>query len=133
MRKYRRLGLLITGLVLALVACTPPAPALPAEVPELPFSDNPDPTLCGIPTPWGSDEPAWLTGYYEVQLIQPTVYLYDSHLRNEVTGAAPDGAEVRILLYQSNPELDYYLVETVDGSNQQGWVPAPFLSFEQPD
>jgi hypothetical protein len=133
MRKYRRLGLLITGLVLALVACTPPAPALPAEVPELPFSDNPDPTLCGIPTPWGSDEPAWLTGYYEGQLIQPTVYLYDSHLRNEVTGAASDGAEVRILLYQSNPELDYYLVETVDGYGQQGWVPAPFLSFEQPD
>ncbi|MGD1994573.1 MAG: DUF3179 domain-containing (seleno)protein, partial [Anaerolineae bacterium] len=91
-----------------------------------------DPSQCGIPTPWGKDEPAWLTGYYEGQLIQPTVYLYDSHLRNEVTGTAAHGTEVRILLYQSNPELDYYLVETVDGSDQEGWVPAPFLSFEQP-
>ena len=46
-----------------------------ADVPELPFEDNPDPTLCGIPEPWGEAGRAWLTGVYEGELIQPEVLL----------------------------------------------------------
>ena len=104
-----------------------------ANVPELPFADNPDPSLCGIPTKWGKDDPAWLSGSYEGSLVQPQVYLYDSHLRYEVTGAAPSGTAVKILLYQENPVLDYYLVETINlEEKQSGWVPAPFLSFVPP-
>lgn len=101
------------------------------DVPALPFPDNPDPTACGIPTQWGLDDPAWLAGRYEGEMVQPTVYLYDSHLRFEVTGKAPHGSEVKILLYQGNPVVDYYLVKTTDtDAPQEGWVPAPFLSFE---
>jgi hypothetical protein len=98
------------------------------DVPDLPFPDNPDPSLCGIPIQWGIDDPAWLNGYYEGELIQPN--LYDSHLRYSITGAVQSGTEVQILLYQQNPELDYYLVRTIDqNESQEGWVPAPFLSF----
>ena len=101
------------------------------DVPELPFPDNPDPDQCGIPQQWGKDDPAWLSGHYQGELVQPTVYLYDSHLRKRITGAAPTGAKVRIILYQSNPVLDYYMVRTIDTEEpQEGWVPAPFLSFE---
>lgn len=101
------------------------------EVPALPFPNNPDPSECGIPTQWGKDEPAWLTGRYAGEMVQPTVYLYDSHLRFEVTGKAPHGSEVKIELYQGNPVLDYYFVKTVNTDQvQKGWVPAPFLSLE---
>jgi hypothetical protein len=104
-----------------------------ADVPKLPFPDNPDPALCGIPQQWTSDEPAYLTGLYEGELIQPTVFLYDSHLRRSVVAKAPHGAEVEILLSQSNPELDYFMVKIVgaEGPNE-GWVPAPFVTFEPP-
>jgi hypothetical protein len=49
-------------------------------------------------------------------------------------GSTPHGTEVRILLCQSNPELDYYLVHT-EGHElpQEGWIPAPFLTFEPVD
>ncbi|MEM6430565.1 MAG: hypothetical protein AAF708_15095 [Deinococcota bacterium] len=101
-----------------------------ANVPDLPFEDNPDPSLCGIPQPWGDDDPAWLTGYYEGELIQEDVLLYDSHLRRSIVGSAPNGSELEILLYQVNPSLNYYLVRTVGlDDNVQGWVPAPFVAF----
>jgi hypothetical protein len=100
------------------------------DVPELPFDDNPDPNACGIPMRWGDDSPAWLTGVWEGELIQPDVLLYDSHLRQSVAGQAPNGAEVRVVLFQQNPTLDYYLVEAVDDPTQEGWVPAPFLTFD---
>lgn len=104
------------------------------DVPDLPFPDNPDPDECGIPQSWGSDDPAWLSGYYEGKLVQPTVYLYDSHLRKSIKGSGPTGAKVKIVLYQSNPVLDYYMVRTIDTEDpQEGWVPAPFLSFEPVD
>jgi hypothetical protein len=99
-------------------------------VPALPFDDNPDPLLCGIPRPWTGQKRAWLSGYYDGKLIQPTVYLYDSHLRREVVAAAPTGAEVAVSLYQVNPTLNYYLVNLPGGG--EGWVPAPFLAFEPP-
>ncbi len=98
------------------------------EVPDLPFEDNPDPNQCGIPVQWGSDGQAWLSGLYGGELIQPTVFLYDSHLRQSVTGSAAHGSEVQVVLFQENPVLDYYFVR-VDG-RQEGWVPAPFLSFD---
>ena len=101
------------------------------DVPALPFPDNPDPNLCGIPVVWGTDEPAWLTGRYADKLIQPEVLLYDSHLRLEVVGSAPHGAEVQVLLYQGNPTLDYYLVK-VKATGLEGWLPEPFLSFGPP-
>jgi hypothetical protein len=103
-----------------------------SNVPDLPFPDNPDPNLCGIPVKWGKEDPAWLSGYYRGNLIEPIVYLYDSHLRNEITGEAPSGAAVRILLFQHNPKLDFYMVETIGvNPKQTGWVPAPFLSFQK--
>lgn len=104
---------------------------LPEAVPTLPFADNPDPSQCGIPQQWTGDETAWLNGIYEGALLQPLVYLYDSHLRREIVAAAPHGAAVQILLLQSNPALDYYMVKVV-GANppNEGWLPAPFLSFE---
>lgn len=100
------------------------------EVPELPFPDNPDPSQCGIPIEWGKDDPAWLDGRYQGEMVQPTVYLYDSHLRLDVAAKAPHGQEVEVLLYQENPVIDYYLVK-IKGAEQptEGWVPAPFLSF----
>lgn len=106
-----------------------------SEVPDLPFPDNPDPDQCGIPIEWGEDGQAWLNGYYEGDLIQPIVFLYDSHLRLNVKGKAPHGSEVRVILYQSNPVLDYYMVQIVgeQGPDSQGWVPAPLLSFEPVD
>jgi hypothetical protein len=111
------------------------APAAVAEqrdpnVPALPFPDNPDPLQCGIPEVWNSDKPAWLNGSYQGKLIEPTVFLYDSHARNHITGAAPSGTEVRIKLSQANPILNFYMVRTV-GLNppQEGWVPAPFVQF----
>lgn len=100
-------------------------------VPALPFPDNLDPNECGIPTPWGLDDPVWLSGEYDNELVQSLVLLYDSHSRNRVMGAAPHGAEVRIKLAQSNPTLNFYLVETVHiDQPQEGWVPEPFLQLE---
>ena len=108
--------------------------AAAAEIPDLPFEDNPDPEACGIPQRVGSDDTAWLHGEYQGELIEPVVHLYDSHLRNEITGRAPSGTQVEVILFQDNPVLDYYMVEATldDGSMQKGWVPAPFLSFERP-
>jgi hypothetical protein len=69
-----------------------------------------------------------LDGHYQGTLVEPTVYLYDSHLRKAVTGEAPSGTAVQVLYYQSNPTLDFYMVrvQTATGSFE-GWVPAPFL------
>ncbi|CAN5624796.1 hypothetical protein BH23CHL2_BH23CHL2_14310 [soil metagenome] len=103
---------------------------LPTTAPPLPFADNPDPEACGIPREWGRDEPGYVTGHYEGELVQPVVYLYDSHLRREVVGQIPDGGRVEILLSQSNPVLDYYLVRSLDlDEPQEGWIPAPFLDL----
>ena len=102
-----------------------------ANVPGLPFDDNPDPAQCGIPVQWGeSDNTGWLTGYWEGDLIQAEVLLYDSHLRTSLTGGAPHGTEVEIVLFQENPVLDYYFVRIPGDPIQEGWVPEPFLSFE---
>lgn len=104
------------------------------DVPALPFPDNPDPSQCGIPTPWGKDDPAWLTGYYEGELVQPVVYLYDSHSRLSIKAEAPHGSQVQVVLFQSNPVTDYYMVKVIgpDGDTRgEGWVPEPFLSFER--
>jgi hypothetical protein len=104
------------------------------DVPDLPFPDNPDPAQCGIPIEWGQDDPAYLSGIYAGELVQPTVLLYDSHLRFNITAQAPHGTAVQVLLYQQNPTTDYYLVK-ITGADQpnEGWVPAPFLSFEPVD
>jgi hypothetical protein len=100
------------------------------NVPSLPFDDNPDPSQCGIPVQWGDvDNRAWLSGMWDGELIQREVLVYDSHLRISVTGGAPHGTEVEIILFQENPVLDYYLVRIPGDSPQEGWVPEPFLSF----
>lgn len=101
-------------------------------IPELPFADNPDPEECGIPQPWGADNVAYLSGEYQGDLIQPTVYLYDSHGRNAIVAAAKHGTEVEVVMFQANPVLNYYLVR-IPGAHEgarEGWVPAPFLSFD---
>jgi hypothetical protein len=98
----------------ALASATPTAPSVfvqqrDANVPELPFPDNPDPNQCGIPTLWGGSA-GWLDGTYAGQLIEPTVLLYDSHERMRVTGAVPSGTQVLVEMYQANPVLDFYYV-----------------------
>ncbi len=98
------------------------------DVPDLPFPDNPDPSLCGIPLPWNGQEQAWLSGVYDGELLQPEVLLYNSHLRLDITASAPHGTEVKVLLHQANPVLDYYLVDLPD--QPPAWIPEPFLSFE---
>jgi len=103
------------------------------DVPRLPFPDNPDPAQCGIPSPWTGKNSAWLTGIYEGELIQPMVFLYDSHLRRKIVARAPHGAEVQILLAQSNPQLNYYMVKIIGAEPpNEGWLPAPFVSFQKP-
>lgn len=101
-------------------------------VPNLPFADNPDPNQCGIPSSWGKhNNQAWLTGKYQGNLIQQDVLLYDSHLRLDITASAPHGTQVTILLYQQNPSLNYYFVKINEAEPpNEGWIPAPFLSFE---
>lgn len=104
-------------------------------IPLLPYADNPDPALCGIPTPYGTrNNAAWLNGVYEGDLIQPVVYLYRDHLRDEITAIAPHGTPVEVVLFQANPELDYYMVRipSAPEGQREGWVPAPLLSFEAP-
>lgn len=105
------------------------------DVPDLPFIDNPDPELCGIPEPFGKPNQAFLNGYYGGELIQSEVLLYDTHLRRSVVGSAPHGTEIEVILYQVNPELNYYLVRTVGlEENSEGWIPAPFVRFPgEPD
>ncbi len=133
-----RLVLVTVLVTLLLVACgddgsdvaptATTASALAIEPPALPFDDNPAPEACGIPREWGRDEPGRVTGMYAGELVQPVIYLYDSHLRRAVVGQIPDGGRVEILLSQSNPVLDYYLVRSLDlDQPQEGWIPAPFL------
>ena len=101
-----------------------------ADVPDLPFADNPDPSACGIPAPWHGYD-AQIEGTFQGQLIEPTVYLYDSHQRLHITGAVPSGTKVQVELYQANPVLDFYYVRADTPAGQQtGWVPAPFLRFQ---
>jgi hypothetical protein len=103
-----------------------------ADVPELPFPDNPDPSACGIPTPWHGSQ-ALIGGMYKGQLVEPTVFLYDSHERLHITGAVPSGTAAQVELYQANPVLDFYFVRAETSSGpQKGWVPAPFLQFTSP-
>jgi hypothetical protein len=124
------LAILLIGFSLAVMAQSHTGEGSATSIPDLPFADNPDPTLCGIPETWGSDESAWLSGYYESELIQPVVFLYDSHLRRKITGEAATGTEVKIILFQNNPSLNYYFVKTVGENPQEGWVPEPFLKLE---
>ena len=123
-------------LMLLLAACasggavtTAPDAPLPATVPPLPFTDNPDPTLCGIP------QPVKLEGivHSEVDgvLVGPVLYLFESHARQKITGQIFPGTRVAILLSQSNPTLDYYFVKTINVTPaQEGWIPAPFVAVQ---
>ena len=113
------------------VASTPRV-ARDADVPDLPFADNPDPNACGIPVAWPGYT-GWANGVYQGQVVEPSVHLYDSHERLHVTGAVPSGTEVHVQLYQANPVLDFYFVEAdTPAGLQKGWIPAPFLQFDPP-
>ena len=106
-----------------------PSEPIPAHPPPLPFEDNPDPTLCGIPVP--DDRGGVVHGEVDGELVGPIVYFYESHARRQITGQVFPGAEVNILLSQSNPTLDYYFVKTVNVEPpQEGWVPAPFVNID---
>lgn len=134
MKRLQKMGTftaLLVALTLVLTACGSFTRRQSSDIPELPFPDNPNPEECGIPVQWGSNDPAWLNGYYEGELVRPMVFMYDSHLRKRIQGSAPHGTEVRVVLYQRNPDLNYYMVRTVGtDSPQEGWVPAPFVSFD---
>lgn len=69
------------------------------------FDDDLDPDACGIPTPWGDDEPALLDGVWDGELIEPDVLLFDSHLRTTIVGQGAHGAEVGIVMHRGNPKL----------------------------
>jgi hypothetical protein len=77
-----------------------------ADVPDLPFPDNPDPSQRGIPTRWGNSS-AWRISVYQGRLVEPAAFLYDSHLRAHIMAAVPSGMRVQFELYQSNPVLDF--------------------------
>jgi hypothetical protein len=52
-------------------------------------------------------------------------------LRQSIKARARHGSKVRVILFQRNPTLDYYFVKiTGQDPPNEGWVPAPFLSFE---
>jgi hypothetical protein len=105
---------------------TVPSAAIPTEIPPLPFASNYDPTLCGIPEQVNFT--TTVTGEYNGELIQPIIYLYDSHLRNAITGQLFPGTRVKVELSQTNPALNYYFVRTIDlDPPQSGWIPEPFL------
>ncbi|RME56301.1 MAG: hypothetical protein D6790_14905 [Caldilineae bacterium] len=145
MREADRIGFtvlawlaLMAGTLLLAGCCAPaasthytthaPEAPIPAVVPALPFPDNPDPALCGIPEPFGDDRPGLITNQMDGKEIQPIIYLYDSHLHKEITGQVFPNTRVKVLLRQSNPALDFYFVESMDLPEvQRGWVPAPFL------
>ncbi len=118
----RSLGLI--GVIFAVVFAQP--------IPTLPFPDNPDPSLCGIPTVWGKPDPAWLDGHYRGKLYEPEVFLYESHYRQRILGKAKSGTQVQIKLFQANPKLNYYFVRTLGlKKNLEGWVPAPFVRLDR--
>jgi hypothetical protein len=132
--KWLLLVLVMGGLVLsscragaATITQAPTAP-LPATVPALPFANNPDPTLCGIPQPDGRQ--GVVTGEYEGKLAQPIVYLYNSHLMNAITGQVYANTQVKIELSQNNPTLNFYFVKTIGVEPaQSGWIPEPLLAI----
>jgi hypothetical protein len=125
-------NLLTSVFLIGVLLTTPTYGSSTADVPTLPFPDNPDLSACGIPTAWGSNDPATLDGHYQGKLWQPRVFLYDSHARQKVVGSAPTGSRVKILLYQANPVLGFYLVRTLNTKTvQEGWVPAPFLRLKR--
>lgn len=106
-----------------------PGPDGPIAIPTFVFDDNPDPDQCGIPQPMGSGYTGTLHGTVDGALVEPMVYLYDSHLRVEVRGTIRAGSVVEVVMYQSNPVLDYFFVRfrAQDGRSVEGWVPAPLL------
>jgi hypothetical protein len=108
-----------------------PSDPFPVSIPPLPFADNPDPLLCGIPEL--DDRMATVTGDYGGALVQPIVYLYDSHLRTKITGQIYPGTRVHVKLSQYNPTLNYYFVRSVNVEPaQEGWIPEPFLRIGEP-
>ncbi len=136
MRMHQFTGITILAFVVILAIQAPnvaavttaPTTPLPAAPPPLPFQDNPDPSLCGIPQPDGRQ--GAVTGVYAGEVVQPIVYLYDSHSRNQVVGQVYPGTRVKVEFSQINPELNFYFVRTIDVTPMQsGWLPAPFLVF----
>jgi hypothetical protein len=121
--------LLAAGCMSAPAVIAAPTDSIPETPPPLPFNDNPDPTLCGIPTQ--DNRRGVVHGEVNGEPVGPIIYFYDSHLRQNVTGQIFPGAEVKILLSQSNPTLDYYFVKTINVEPpQEGWVPAPFVAVQ---
>jgi len=99
-------------------------------VPELPFATNPNPDLCGIPVRMGDGFEGVLHAVFDGVVQEELVHLVDSHLRAEVTGHVPAGSVVELVLFQNNPELDFYFVRWhgPDGI-EAGWVPAPYVEL----
>ena len=97
-------------------------------VSDFPFATNPDPDLCGIPMPKGEGFHGVLHATFEGVLQVEVVHLFDSHLRAAVTGHVPAGASVEVVLFQDDPELDFFFVRWngPDGT-ESVWAPAPFL------
>ncbi len=121
-------ALLLTACGAPAVMAAPTTPP-PAVIPALPFPDNPDPTLCGIPQPDGRR--GIVTGEHEGEVVGDVIYLYDGHARQAITGQVFPGARVEIVLRQSNPTLDYFFVKTTNVEPaQEGWIPAPFVEIE---
>lgn len=110
-----------------------PTADAPIEVPTFVFDDNPDPDQCGIPQPMGSGYTGTLHGSVDGEVVEPMVYLYDSHLRVQVLGTVRAGSVVEVVMFQLNPVLDYYFVRyrADDGRSVEGWVPAPLIEVHE--
>ncbi len=106
-----------------------PMAGAPIPVPPFPFDDLPDTDTCNVPQPLGSGFTGTLHGEIEGVLVEAMVYLYDSLARSRVMGLVAAGAEVEVVLKQSNPVIDFFMVRyrSADGRTVEGWVPAPFL------
>lgn len=99
--------------------------------PVLPFPDNADSRQCGIPNRLGDTYEGQLSGVYGGQMVEPLVYLYDSHARDQVVARVKSGTKARGVLLVVGPQLNYLLVKTdMNGRTVQGWVPEPFFTTD---
>lgn len=106
-----------------------PTAGAPIAVPPFPFDELPDTVTCSVPQPLGLGVSGTLHGEIGGVLVEPMVYLYDSLARSRVMGLVAAGSEVEVVLKQSNPVIDFFMVRyrSDDGRSVEGWVPAPFL------
>ena len=105
---------------------------LPSSPPPLPFVTNRDADHSGSQIEWSDDRHTWATGIYKGRVLGIAVYLYESPRRSRVVGQVLHRSRIQILRYQEGAP-GYYLVRSLEMDPiQEGWVPAPLVSFQRP-